>query len=100
MRNTRIQDSELDGRGLFACRDFCAGERIEPIEGEIVLRESQSKYAMKLSGRRTLILSNKTKYVNHSSEPNVYFDWRRGWLRAERAIQAGDELTSQYASVF
>jgi SET domain-containing protein len=99
MRNSVVKPSTVHGKGLFALRDFAAGDRVELVEGEIVLRQSESKYAIALSGRRSLLLTNKVKYVNHSSEPNVRIDPRRG-LIAVRAIAAGEELLAAYASVF
>lgn len=100
MRNTAIRPSPIDGRGLFAVRAFKAGETVEVVEYEIVLRESQSKYAIPLKDHRSAILLNKTKFVNHSREPNVVFRLKEGRLVAVRDIAAGEELTSAYGSVF
>jgi SET domain-containing protein len=94
-----VRPSAIHGKGLFACQSFKKGDIVEEIEGEIVLRESTSKYACKLSGRRSLILTNKTKYVNHSHEPNVVLNPKRG-LIALRDIENGEELLSAYQSVF
>jgi SET domain-containing protein len=99
MKDTVVRDSTIHGKGLFANRAFHKGERVEVVVGEIVLRESTSKYALRLSGRRSLILTNKTKYVNHSRDPNVRIDPKRG-LIALRDIEAGEELLSRYESVF
>lgn len=103
MKNTVVSTSGVHGKGLYACRDFGEGEVVEPIEGDIVLRESESKYAIRLSGRRSLILTNKTKFVNHAdsaAEQNVVFDIKKEALVAVRPIKAGEELLSRYESVF
>lgn len=102
VKQTVVRKSTIHGKGLFAARDFAAGDMVEPIEGEIVLRDSTSKYAIALPGRRTLILAGKTKFVNHSSKPNVSFNIRRKTpcIMALRDIVAGEELTSAYDSVF
>lgn len=97
--NTRVSKSPIHGKGLFARRDFDTGVVVETIKGEIVLRESTSRFAIPLPNRQTLILHNKTKYVNSSRNPNVVFDLDKGLL-AIQSIQAGDELTSKYQSVF
>lgn len=100
MKNTQVKASTIHGKGLFAVRKFVAGEAIEDIEGEIVLRESSSKYAIQLSGRRTLLLTNKSKYVNQSQEPNCVLNLRKCKIVALRDIAAGEELTAAYKSVF
>jgi hypothetical protein len=53
-----------------------------------------------LSGRRSLILTNKTKYVNGSINPNVFFNLKKWALIAMEPIRAGEELFSRYESVF
>lgn len=98
-RNTIVKPSPIHRKGLFACRSFRRGEIVEPIEGEIVLRISKSKYAMLIPGRRSLILTNKTKYVNSSTTPNVLFHLPRG-LVAIKDIAVNEELTSEYAGIF
>lgn len=99
MKNTLVRPSDVHGKGLFAARDFAPGEFVESIEGNIVLGESQSKYAIALKDRRSLILTNKVKYVNHAREANVTFDLKKG-LVAIAPIKAGDELFSRYGSIF
>lgn len=99
MRSTIVRPSQIEGRGLFALRDFSAGEVVESITYEILWGESESKYVMVLSKGRLAVLKNKTKYVNASGDPNVSFDLDRG-LVASRAIATGDELTSDYTHVF
>jgi len=101
MKSTVVRPSPIDGKGLFACRDFQKGEVVEPIEGEVVLRESESKFALPMSGRRSFILLNKVKYVNSSNaNPNVSFNLKKLQLVAIRDIQCGEELVSVYGSVF
>lgn len=98
-----VRPSPLHGRGLFACRAFRPGEVIEPVEGEIVLRESRSKYAIPLRGRRSLILTGKTRYINHAEGPaNVAIRVRGmvGHVVALVDIRAGDELLAKYQGIF
>ena len=99
-RRTVVRKSALHGRGLFAVGSFSAGEAVEDIEGEIVHRDSRGKYTIKLPGKRTLILTNKTKLINHASDPNVVFDAKKWKVVAIRDIADGEELTSEYASFF
>src|SRR5580704_12077860 len=92
MRNTVVRRSPTHGKGLFAARDFQAGENVENIEGEIVLGVRKSKYAIHLSGRRSLLLTNKTKYVNHGNPHNVVFNLRKQTLVAVATIRKGEEV--------
>lgn len=98
MKNTEVRQSPIQGKGLFSCRSFLTGEIVEEIDGEIVLRDSKSKYAIPMSGGRTMILCNKVKFVNHSTNPNVTFNLKRWALIAIRDISKGEELTSFYAN--
>lgn len=102
MNNTRVSRSPLHGKGLFARRAFRTGETVECIEGNIVLRESNSKYAIALSGRRSLILTGKVKFVNAAwgIDANVVFNVRKGLLIAIADIADGDELIARYAGIW
>ncbi len=100
VKNTVVRQSEVHGRGLFASRDFAPGEVVEAIEGEIVLGLRDSKYAIRLRGRRSLILTNKVKYINHGNPANVVISLRKQAVIAIAPIHAGDELLSGYDSVF
>ncbi len=97
---TIVRNSQIHGKGLFALSEISAGEIVAPIVGEIVLRKSQSRFAIWLSGGRSLLLQNKTKWINHSSEPNVKISVKKESVIALTDIQAGEELTSAYESVF
>ena len=102
MKKTVVRPSPIHGKGLFATVDLKKGEFAHPIEGEIVLRDSESKYAIRLPQRRTLILAGKCRFVNsgYGDEPNVVLDIKRGHIIALRDIAAGEELLAKYESVF
>ena len=100
MRTTIIKPSPLHGKGLFALKDFSIGELVEVIDGEIILAKSRSKYSMRMSKGRSLILTNKTKFINHSLTPNVEFNINKAAVYAIAAIAAGEELTCEYESPF
>jgi hypothetical protein len=99
MSNTRVSPSPIHGKGLFARLAFVTGERVEGIEGNIILGESRSKYAIMLRGGRSLVLTGKAKWINHSREPNVRLDLKKGVI-AIRDIAEGEELFSRYESIF
>lgn len=101
MKKTAVRSSTIHGKGLFATSDLRKGELVHPIEGEIVLRDSKSKFAIRLPQRRTLILSGKCRFVNSGfgEDPNVVFDIKREHIIAIRDITAGEELLASYESV-
>ena len=102
MKKTVVRPSPIHGKGLFATVDLKKGEQVHPIEGEIVVRDSESKYAIRLPQRRTLILSGKCRFVNSGfgDQPNVLLDIKREQIVAIRDISAGEELLARYESVF
>lgn len=105
MKNTVVRPSPIDGKGLFAFRDFVEGETVESVTGYLQAdwdKPSTSKYALMVGRKRTLILSGKCRFVNHSTEPNVQFKIgkKNFTLVALRNIKAGEELTSRYKGVF
>lgn len=102
MKKTVVRLSPIHGKGLFATVDLKKGELVHPIEGEIVLRDSESKYAIRLPQRRTLILAGKCRFVNsaYGDQVNVVLDIKREHIVAIKDIAAGEELLAKYESVF
>lgn len=74
-----VKDSEIDGQGLFATKDFDQGETIC-----LAMRDNKRT----LAGR----------YSNHSPVPNANIARKDGELVlvALQDVQAGDELTTDY----
>jgi uncharacterized protein len=100
MNLTRVKQSPIHGKGLFANRKIEPKQVIMPIDGEIVLRRSKSRFAIWLREGQSLILAGKGRYVNHSSSPNAYFSLKKMAIIATQPIEAGDEITAIYESVF
>jgi SET domain-containing protein len=102
--NTVVKRSPINGTGLFAARYFHEGELVEVIGGYIqgeLERQSKSKYSIMVrQGKQTVVLTNKTKYISHSAQPNVKFNVKLDGVYALRDIVAGEELTSRYHSLF
>jgi hypothetical protein len=95
-RNTVIRDSPIHGRGLFAFRDLPGGLDIEPVVGKPTRSDSRSKFGLIVPVRRKIIITNKTRFINHSNRPNVYFNTRSMTVVAWRDIRAGEELVACY----
>lgn len=111
-----LSDIPGAGRGLFACRDFCAGARIAPYVGERV-REStlvkrygsySAPYALEIV-RGVLLDSALVRGVasmanghygsaagDHNAEFIIDEARMRGYLVASRDIRAGEEIIVHY----
>ena len=98
MKTTVVRKSDIHGKGLFAARDFAAGERVEDIEYEYLWSESRSKFALRYGGRWIMLLG-KCRMINSSNDPNVVIHLKRGVV-AVKDIRKGEELTSRYASIW
>jgi len=94
-RLTRVGESTIHGRGLFARVDITAGTWLGTYEGPAASRNGSHVLwvyddddVVGRSGR------NKLRYVNHSRAPNAEFDGFE--LYSTRAIRAGEEITIHY----
>lgn len=77
-----VGDSEIEGQGIIAKRDFSAGDLICPL---------MSRFYRTIAGR----------YVNHAKNPTGDPVILSGtiWLSATRGIKAGEEITADYRAV-
>ena len=109
-----IRASPIQGVGVFARRAIAAGTRIAEYAGEVITeREADRRYdersmmrhhtyLMSLGDGRCIdafVGGNAARFINHSCEPNceaVEADGRV-WIDAIRPIEAGEELTYDYA---
>ncbi len=93
-----VKDIPGRGRGVFAARARYAGERLMPIEGESAPRRGSHTIQV---GRNAHIKPNEPFiFTNHSCDPNAGIkadaSGKLG-LYARRGIQAGEEITWDYA---
>ena len=92
----RVSASGIHGRGVFASKAIPSGTFLGTYEGKTTRRNS--KYVLWVedeNGETTARVGTPPlKYLNHSAEPNSYFD---GFdLFAQRDIEAGEEITFHY----
>ena len=99
-----IRESTIAGRGLYALRNFEAGEKVLrwdlshsiAIEEWSSLSEEERRYTHPLNAQRILIVQPPERFVNHSCDPNTrvinFSDV------AIRRIAIGEEITSDYGS--
>lgn len=98
------------GLGVFARQRFQADELIGQIEGDVIDDPAYtSRYCMDMGGSACLEPSAPFRFVNHSCEPNCYFECyettsefdkvprRRVFLFTSADISPGDQLTIDYA---
>jgi uncharacterized protein len=102
-----VRPSPIEGMGLFATRPFAAGEVVAVIGGRVVddagwaaaaARGPFSGYAIG-EGRHLLQdEDDRARFGNHSCDPTTWLV-DEVTLVARRAIEPGEELTSDYATM-
>jgi SET domain-containing protein len=107
--------SKLHGFGVFAAEPITKNTRIIDYAGELI-RNSRSgareaRYLAqgciwvfrvnRVWSRDAAVNGNIARFINHSCQPNCYFQIvdKTIWIRASRAIRAGEELTYDYRTI-
>ncbi len=99
----------LAGLGLQALLPIVKDEKIIEYIGPHVkwktLPDKPNQYLMELNKTTYIdgsIRENTARYINHSCDPNAYLEVSRGhaWIRAERDIEPGEEITFDYGQEF
>ncbi len=110
MRDTSgvyVAESGIHGRGVFAARDFDAGETVLVMDDSRVvddahpLRPEQGEFAHHrdyLAGGLTILQGFPERHINSSCDPNAYArrDALGSRVVARRRIEKGEEVTSDY----
>lgn len=110
----RVARSPLNGRGVFALRDFAVGEELEVAPVIVVPARDWPGLATTVLDQRCYAWGDElqhaafglgcTAFYNHADEPTAVFtrDRERRLLRftARRAIPAGGEITIDYRSSY
>ncbi len=101
----RVVKSSIHGYGVFATRDYRAGDEIAEVEG-VSLRPEQienDEYCLWINDNMYLDMVDQTRWINHSCEPNAEIDGEeepdgRVWATviACRDIKAGEEVVYDY----
>lgn len=112
MTRFEVRNSAIHGRGLYACQPIGSGTRVIAYTGErIPAAEALRREA---DATRPVITTvwldedwvidgavggSEAIYINHSCEPNCEFDFEgeQAFVVAGRDIDAGEELTLDYA---
>lgn len=99
--NVIVKNSHIEGKGVFALRDFKEGEIVlnwdtsHNLPKEIVdkMSNEEKKYISFLNGKY-VIMQEPEKYVNHSCEPNTTA--KNFCDVVLRDIKKGEEITGDY----
>jgi hypothetical protein len=98
-----VKDSRIQGKGVYASRDFKKGEVVidwSKCSKELTkkqldkLSKNEKKYVSCSSKGKWVLFSAPAKYVNHSCDPNTKA--KDGCDVAIRAIKKGEEITANY----
>ncbi len=99
------------GQGLFSSVPLVPGDTVGPYLGELIT-DAQSEqspyidshYLLWICRDCLIVGENYTRYINHSSEPNVQFvvstRWKKARVEVLKAVQPGEELFLDYGSDF
>lgn len=102
-----VAQSRIHGLGVFAARDFTAGETVliidnsRVVDNEHPLRPQSGEYGHHcdyLAHGKIVLMQPPERHINSSCDPNVYVK-TIGGLRhvvARRSINPGDEITYDY----
>ena len=100
MNDVVIGKGNLDGKAIYAARDFRKGEIIIQYNLKSITEEefndlpdSEKQFVHIHHGIKHLY-SEPERYVNHSNDPNTYQDLKNHCDIALSDILAGDEITT------
>ena len=94
-----IRENGITGsKSLHANVDFLPGQVICKFEAREILN-SPNYLTVQIGNYQHILLEPEfLQYINHSCEPNLFFDISNHTLRAISRIKIGDELTFFYPS--
>jgi SET domain-containing protein len=96
-----VRDSPIHGRGVFAARRIEAGEvviegcRTRLTDDEVRGLPPEERPFVSVADGQSILMQPPSRFVNHSCNPNARGSEYRDV--AVRAIEAGDEVTVDYA---
>lgn len=100
MNDVEIGAGKLDGKGVYAARDFKKGEvvikyNLQELTFEQYknLQEPEKSWFTHARKGKIFLYSEPERYVNSSKTPNAYIDLTLGADIALRDIQKGEEVT-------
>src|SRR3989344_2926424 len=100
-----VKESPLQGKGVFATKDFKKSDLIleiddtHVVEDENKLTPEQHAFDLDYLEDKIILMQEPEKYINHSCNPNTYVKTKSGirQVLAMRDISKGDEITYDYS---
>lgn len=92
------QNIEDDQKGFFAQLPYRPGEKIASFSSSAVLKEPSYLTVQVGIDQHILLQPEHLQYINHSCDPNVFFDTFSMEIIALKDINVGDELNFFYPS--
>lgn len=93
-----FQNNLTQEKSLHATVPFQPGQLIAKFEAAEVL-QAPNKYTVQVDDQTHIILEpGFLQYINHSCQPNLFFDTSAMEISCLKPIMAGDELTFFYPS--
>lgn len=93
-----LLNNESNQRSLFATTGFAAGDVICRFSAGITQSFATYLTVQTATDRHITLMPEFLQYINHSCEPNVFFDTTNMQLVCIQAMQPGDEFTFFYPS--
>lgn len=87
-----------DQKGFFARRSYAPGEVIADFSAGRILSEPTYLTVQVDTNKHIMLQPEHLQYINHSCDPNVFFDTYRMEVVALKGIAEGDEMTFFYPS--
>jgi len=100
-----VKESTLQGKGVFAVKDFKKNDLVleiddtHVVEDENKLTPEQHAFDLDYLEDKIVLMQEPEKYINHSCNPNTYVKTKSGvrQVLAMRDISKGDEITYDYS---
>lgn len=104
MKDVVVKKSKIQGKGVFANKNFHQGEVILEIDDSHVVKEEskltkyQKEFVADYLPDKIVLMQSPERYINHSCEPNVYVKTINGirQVLAMRKIKKGEEILFDY----
>jgi hypothetical protein len=93
-----LLNNESNQKSLFAAARFAAGDVICKFSAGTTQSFATYLTVQTATDRHITLMPEFLQYINHSCEPNVFFDTASMQLVCIRAMQPGDEFTFFYPS--
>lgn len=93
-----MQNQLNNEKSLHSLQPFKVGDVLSLFNAAAVLNQPTYLTVQVDVDKHILLIPTHLQYINHSCDPNVFFDTATYELKALKAIEVGDELTFFYPS--